>query len=57
MTLKCQGCGSEITDEQLESLDSEYVAHNYPAPDGFGQITDYYCNPGCLSDSEVNEAK
>jgi len=53
MTLKCQGCGSEITDEQLESLDSEYVAHNYPAPDGFGQITDYYCNPGCLSDSEV----
>lgn len=47
--MKCLNCDSEITDEMVESLDSEYVVHHHPADDFAGaQYSDHYCNPACF---------
>lgn len=54
MTIVCQHCGEEIPDRiafdqtDLEG-DEQVVTHSYPAEDGIGVVTDYYCNGSCAA--------
>lgn len=55
MTFECQGCGREFPNLMFDAHDwiedghgDELVEHSYPAEDGLGTVTDYYCDPSCL---------
>lgn len=49
--LECQHCGEGLPRDYLESLEAEYVAHNYPDPMGDvpAQATEYYCSTDCAA--------
>lgn len=54
MAIVCQHCDEELPDrivfDQTDLEDGEeIVTHSYPAEDGVGVVTDYYCNGSCAA--------